>query len=161
VSPGRAPILVSALASLALALGSCGGDDKPDRLSASAYKAKIAALGKREDTVHAEAEKAFSAKTVAEISDRMSGFADGEDRLGDDLDAIRPPADAQAAHDQLASGAHQLAGEIRAALGRLNANMSAKTALDVLDKRLSKAKGAAKIDAALAKLSKLGYAKPS
>jgi hypothetical protein len=132
----------------------CGGKD---RLSASEYKAKLGALETREEKTHANVEKALAAKTVAEIKARVAAFAQAEQRLGTDLADLKPPKDAEAANDQLARGAHELADAIRAAVTELDSVTKPKAAIDLLNKRLGGAKGAQDIDAALAALKKKGY----
>jgi hypothetical protein len=152
---------VAGIAVIATSVSACGDDDSSDtkRLSPAAYTAKLAALGKREDRVHADVEKAFKAKTVAEISTVIATFGAAEKRLGDDVFKIEPPADAEAANKQLADGAHQLADEISATVDSLSNATTAKQALAQVDEQLGDAAGAKKLDAALAALKKLGYTK--
>lgn len=145
-------------------LAACGDDDAQTtttaaRLSKAAYTAKLAAIGKDQDRVHADVEKAFRAKTVAEIKTRLSAFADAEDAMGRTVAAIVPPADAATANAQLAAGARELAGQIRATVATLDEAATPAAALKAVDARLGKASGAAKLDAALSKLNRLGYTK--
>jgi hypothetical protein len=119
--------------------------------------AELAALGKREDRVHADVERAFKAKTVDEISALIDTFGAAENRLGDDVDKLTPPADAEAANAQLADGAHELADELEATVEALSTVKTTKQALALLDQRLGDAPGTKKLDAALTALKKLGY----
>jgi hypothetical protein len=149
-------LLVPTLIALCLAavLAACGGEE---RLSPADYQAKLASLDRREGRAHAEAEKALIATSVAEIRRRMSRFAADQQDLGDVVADLNPPKDAEAANDQLARGARQLAAEIRAAVRALSSADSAKAAVAILNRRLSGARGARQLDAALAALKKKGY----
>lgn len=149
------------IVALATSVAACGDDNgsETNRLSPAAYTAKLAALGKREDRVHADVEKAFKAKTVAEISTVIAAFGVAEKQLGDDVEKITPPANAVAANARLADGAHQLAAEIRATVDALSNVGTPKQALTLVGQRLGDASGAKKLDAALAALKKLGYTK--
>lgn len=150
--------LTPALAMLALCppLAACGDSD---RLSAGDYRGRLSALEKREEKAHRDVEKAFSATTVSEIKTRLSRFADDQEAVGDEVEGLKPPEDAEPANAQLASGSHQLADEIRAVVKDLPGARNPKAALRLVDKRLSHAAGSRKLDQALTKLKKLGYTK--
>jgi hypothetical protein len=132
------------------------------RLSPSAYRTRLAALGQTANGVYAHAEKALRAKSVAEIENDLRAFANGQDRLGDQVGALNPPANAQAANAELARGEHDTATETRALLPKLANFRRPKAALAFLNKQLStNAKGGRETDEAIAKLKKLGYTKGS
>jgi hypothetical protein len=160
--------LTTALAVLAAAvlLAACGADESgagdggnkgSGRLSVAAYKAELAKLDERETKVHAEAEKALKAGSVEEIKSRLEAFAADQEKLGDDLDALNPPANAEAANARVARGARLLATEVQAIVDTLTPNMTPKLALLVVENGLGRAKGSAELDAGLKALSKLGY----
>jgi hypothetical protein len=134
-----------------------GAGKASERLSVAEYKAKLAELDKRETKVHAEAEKALKATDVDEIKSRLEAFAADQEKLGDDLDALKPPANAEAANAQVARGARLLATEVQAIVDTLSPNMTPKLALLVVENGLGRAKGSAELDAGLKALSKLGY----
>jgi hypothetical protein len=146
-----------ALALVFLAAG-CGGSG---RLSASDYRAKLAALGKEAAKAQGEVEKALNAKTVAEIRRRLNTFATSEDRLGDEVSKLKSPKNGEAANAELARGEHDLAAQARAVLPKLATSTSPKAAVSFLNSQLGQAKGAHEIDEGLALLKKLGYTKGS
>lgn len=146
--------MVRSSGSLCSLLAACGGSD---RLSAEDYRARLAALEQREEKAHADVEKAFSATSVAEISARLSRFADEQEGVGDEVESLEPPEDAESANAQLASGAHQLADEIRAVVEDLSGVKSPKAAQKLIDQRLGDAAGSRDVDEALSELKELGY----
>src|SRR5439155_12571559 len=83
-----------ALAWVCALLAGCGGSS---RLSRSAYRARLATLGKEADKAQGDVEKGLRAKSVAEIQARLKAFATAEDRLGDEVSRLKPPKDAEAA----------------------------------------------------------------
>lgn len=155
---GKRSIAALALAG-ALGLAACGDDDEDAAtpLSKGAYTSRLAALGKQQDAAHADVEKAFKAKSVAQIKTYLDAFGDSQERLGDQVDAIEPPADARAANARLAAGAHELARQIHAAADGLDPGASTAAALKATDAKLGRASGAAKLDSALSTLNRLGY----
>ena len=139
-------------------VGGCGGSSS--RLSASAYRARLATLGKEADTAQGNVEKAFSAASVAEIQARLKAFATADDRLGDEASSLKPPKDAETANAELARGEHDTAAATRSVIPKLAKFTSAKAAIAFLNKAVQP-KGGREIDHALAQLNKLGYAKGS
>jgi hypothetical protein len=148
--------IVLAFASVALA--GCGSSG---RLSASAYRDRLATIAKQADKAQAEVEKGLSATSVFEIQARLNAFATAEDRLGDEVGRLKPPKDAQAANAELARGEHDTAAAVRAVLPRLAKFTSPKAAIRFLSKGLAQAKGGHEVDHALSQLKKLGYTKGS
>ena len=149
---------VLALGATVAGCGDNGGGDS-QRLSPAAYRAQLAALGERAGKTQADVEKALKARSVSEVSTLIAAFGLAQQRLGDDVDKINPPADADAANTQLADGAHQFAAEIRATVDALSQAKTPKQAVALLDQRLGNASGVKKFDAALSELHKLGYTK--
>ena len=151
--------LVSALLLLlALVAAGCGGSS---RLSPSAYRAKLATIGREANTAQAQVEKGLHAQSVAEIRTRLSTFANAAQKLGDEVAALKPPKKAEAANALLARGEHDTASATRAVLPRLGKLKSVKATLSLLNKSLGNAKGGRELDQALAQLKKMGYTKGS
>ena len=156
-SPGL--FVSTALVLLCPLLAGCGGSK---RLSASEYRARLAALGKEADKAQAAVEKGLTAKSVAELQTRLKAFATAEDRLGDKVSHFKPPRDAETANAELALGEHDTAAAVRSAVPKLAKFTNPKAAIGFLNKSLSgNAKGGREVDHALAQLKKLGYAKGS
>jgi hypothetical protein len=153
--PTRVAVLWIALLALCPALAGCGGGDD-DRLTAGAYRARLTQLSQQQTKTYGNVEKAFGSNSVSEIKAGLTTFADDEQRLGDDVAELKPPKDAEAANDQLASGARALADDVRAAVAELEGITRAKTARDLVDRRLANSEK--ELGDALTKLNKLGYA---
>jgi hypothetical protein len=147
-----------ALVFLVSIVAACGGSS---RLSASAYRAQLAKIGKQADKAQAQVEKALSAKSVAEIRARLSAFAKADDRLGDEVRRLNPPKNAHAANTELVRGEHDTASASRSAVAKLAKIKNVKEALSFLNSSLGNAKGAHELDQALSELKKLGYTKGS
>jgi hypothetical protein len=145
---------VTALALVCSLLAGCGGSS---RLSRSANRARLATLGKEANKVQADVEKAFEAKSVAEIEMRLKSFAAADDRLGDEVSRLRPPKDAEAANAELARGEHDTSASVRAVLPRVAKFSSPKAAIAFLNSTVGNAKGGHELDQALSQLRKLGY----
>ncbi len=144
---------IALLLLLALVAG-CGGSS---RLSSSAYRAKLAAIGRDANTAQGQVEKGLHAKSVAEIRTRLSTFANTAQKLGDEVAALKPPKNAQAANALLAQGEHDTASATRAVLPQLAKLKSVKAALSLLNKSQGNAKGGRELDQALTELKKMGY----
>jgi len=137
-------------------LAGCGGSGQ---LSASDYKAKLAALNKEVDTAETHAQAAATqAQSVAQIRAALTQVAVVQARVGDAVEKLKPPKDAESANKLLARGAHDIAGETRAVLPALASVKTPRHALALLQQRLGSApKGARELDQAVAELKKLGY----
>jgi len=146
---------IALLLLLALVAG-CGGSS---RLSPSAYRAKLAALGREANAAQGQVEKGLHAKSVAEIRTRLSTFANATQKLGDEVAALKPPKNAEAANALLARGEHDTAGATRAVLPQLAKLKSVKAALSFLNRSEGNAEGGRELDQALTELKKMGYAK--
>ena len=132
----------------------CGGSS---RLSASAYRTRIATLSHEADAAQGRVEKGLNAKSVARIRSLLTAFASDSDRLGDEVAALKPPKDAAAANAELARGEHDTATATRTAVAQLAKFKTPAAALQYLQHSLGNAKGAHELDDAIAKLKKLGY----
>ncbi len=139
-------------------LAGCGGSS---RLSRSAYRARLATIGKEADKAQADVEKGLTARSLAGLQARLKAFATAEDRLGDEVSRLKPPKDAEAANAELARGEHDTAAAVRSALPKLATFTSPKAAIAFLSKGLAQPKGGHEVDHALAQLKKLGYTKGS
>jgi hypothetical protein len=171
--PGRRVMSGLALAlacALAPGCGGGGGTAAPPsgtttatRLSPSAYRARLALAAKEANKGFAEVDKALKAKSVAEIQRHLQRFGRAQDQLGDEVGALNPPANAEAANAELARGEHDTASEVRSVLPKLAKFSSTKAALAFLNKQLGSgsAKGGREVDQAIARLRKLGYTKGS
>ena len=154
--PLRGLFARASLVFLCAVLAGCGGSSN-NRLSASEYRARLATLGKEADKVQGDLEKALTAKSVSEIEARLKASATADDRLGDEVSALKPPKDAEAANAELARGEHDTAAFARAAVPKLEKFTSAKAAIRFLT-ALGTPKGGRELDDALTQLRKLGYA---
>lgn len=158
--PARQGHLVGGIALLLLLalVAGCGGSS---RLSPSAYRAKLATIGREANRAQAQVEQGLHAKSVAEIRTRLSTFANAAQKLGDEVAALKPPKNAKAANALLARGEHDTASATRAVLPQLAKLKSVKAALSFLNKSQGSAKGGRELDQALTELKKMGYAKGS
>lgn len=158
--PARNRHLLGGIALLLLLafVAGCGGSS---RLTPSAYRAKLASIGREANTAQAQVEKGLHAKSVAEIRTRLSTFANTAQKLGDEVAALKPPKNAEAANALLARGEHDTASATRAVLPQLAKLKSVKAALSFLNKSQGNAKGGRELDQALTELKKMGYAKGS
>jgi hypothetical protein len=78
--------------------------------------------------------------------------------VGDAVEKLKPPKDAESANQLLARGAHDIASETRAVLPALASVTTPRQALTLLQQRLGSApKGARELDQAVAELKTLGY----
>ena len=138
---------------LLMLLSACGGSG---RLSASEYRAHLKTIAKESDAAQHAVEKGFAATSVPGLVKVLTAFGAAESRIGDEVGALKPPKDAEAANTELAQGQHETASELQAVLPKIKKMPSAKAAIAYLTKT-PPAKGGREVDAALAKLKKLGY----
>jgi hypothetical protein len=154
---------VSALALVLVAaaamLVACGGSD---RMSAGAYRGKLAAISRETSAaVEAVQKNAPRAKSVKDLQAVLTQFANAESHIANQVQALRPPKNAQAANEELAVGATDTSkSAVRAAnaIGKLS---SVQAARSYLGSHNGNKKGAHELDDALAKLKSLGYTKGS
>jgi hypothetical protein len=138
----------------ALAAG-CGGSSST--LSASAYRARLAAIGQEAAKAQQDVQQGLQAKTVAGLSARLKAFAAADDRLGTEVGDLNPPKDAATANAALAKAEHDTAQAIRSALPQISSQKSVKEALAQLQANTVGRQAGMEIDAALKQLKALGY----
>lgn len=145
---------------LASACGSGGSDSGASRLSPSAYKAKLKTIARESDSAQHALEAVlgtdFQSKTSAQLAKVLSTFAAAEKRIGDEVAAIKPPANAEAANRELAKGLRDTDENVRAIIPHVENLPNAAAGIAYLHKT-PPTNGGKEIDAALAKLKKLGY----
>jgi pyruvate-formate lyase-activating enzyme len=152
--------LVSALFVVALAVAGCGGGSgggSTTQLSKAQYKAKLAAISKEVDTAHGDLSRgAKKAVTVSDVQAVLNRYAATEQRIGDEISNLNPPANATAANTLLAKGWHDDSAEIQAIVPKLAKLKSAAEAFSYLQ-AIPHTKGGTEQDTAIQKLQKLGY----
>jgi hypothetical protein len=149
--------LLTALALAALAAG-CGSTG---RLSAHAYEARLATIAKEADKAQHDVEQGLQAKTVEALHSRLAAFAAADQKLGNEVAALKPPKDAEQANAALARAEHDNAAAIRALLPRIGKAQTPKAAVQLLQHDPTAAKVGGELDSALSRLQKLGYTRGS
>jgi hypothetical protein len=149
------PLVLTLILPTALALAACGSGTK--RMSAAQYRARLAVLSRQENANHAHVDNLPQAKSVAVIRSGLSAFAAGEQRMGDEVAALKPPKDAVKANALLARGAHDDATEIGAVLAKMKSAKTPRQAFAVISSVGGQTHGGKETDTALAELKKLGY----
>ena len=96
----------------------CGGGS--GRLSAAQYRARLAAIGHEANQAQRKVGQGLQAATVAGLSARLRTFAAADDRLGTEIEALKPPKDAEAANAALAKAEHDTAQAVRSALPQIS-----------------------------------------
>jgi hypothetical protein len=139
-------------------LAGCGGTS---RLSASAYRARLATTAKEADHAQADVEKGLTAKSVPEIQARLRAYATAVDQIGHEVSGLKPPMDAEAANAALARAEHDTAAATRSASSRLAKFTSPKAAIGFLSNNPAGMRAGRELDQALSQLQKLGYTKAS
>ena len=86
----------------------------------------------------------------------MNRYAATEQRIGDEISKLNPPANATAANTLLAQGWHDDSAEIKAIVPKLAKLKSAAEAFAFLQS-IPHTKGGTEQDTAIQKLQKLGY----
>jgi hypothetical protein len=149
--------LAAVLVASAALLAACGGSG---RLSASAYRAKLAAISREASVAQGAVEKGSArAKSVKDVQAALTEFASAEQHIANLVQDLKPPKDAQAANEELGGGALDTSMSAVAASNAIGKLGSAQAALRYLSSHTGNRKGAHELDDALAKLKKLGYAK--
>ena len=155
----RGIVCIAALAVLLLPAcgGGGGGTTTTTRLTAAAYRAKIANVKAEAANAQNDVAKGLQAKTVAELKQRIDDFAAATQRIGDEVASLNPPQNAEAANSQLAQGLHEIADATRAASDKIATLKNPQAAIAYLRHAQGPAKGAQEVGTALATLQKLGY----
>ncbi len=127
------------------------------QLTRAQYKSKLADISKQADSAHGDlSQGAKQAVTVADVQSVLNRYAAAEQRLGDEISKLKPPANAVAANAELARGWHDDSAEIKALVPKLDKFKSAAEAFAFLQS-IPHTKGGTEQDAAVQKLTKLGY----
>jgi hypothetical protein len=138
-----------------LLLSACGGSS---RLSAREYRTHLQTVAKESDAAQHAVENGFQATSVPQLVKLLTAFGTAQKRIGDEVAALKPPKDAEAANTELANGLHDTGSEVQALLPKIRKMPSAKAAVAYLSKTPT-TKGGSELDQALAQLKKLGYVK--
>lgn len=149
-------LLLPAVLAASILLAGCGGGGG-GTLSRSEYKAKLAALSHEAARAQASVQQGLRVKTVAELRTRLLTFAGASQRLGDEVAALKAPANAQAANVELARGEHDTARATRKAADAIAKLKTTQQAISYLQRSLGNAKGAGEVQDAINKLKQLGY----
>ena len=150
----RSSILSVSAVALSLLLVACGDDD---RLSAEDYRGQLSTLGDEQGRAIGDLNQALHSQSVDAILAGLEAFAQSQDSLGDAVEDLNAPEDAEGANEQLANAAHQRADEIRAAVDELSGVTDSKEAIHLVQERLGNSEGTQALDDALSELKKLGY----
>jgi hypothetical protein len=150
----RSSILTVSALVVSLLLVACGDDD---RLSAEDYRAEFSSLSEEQGRAIRDLNQAFHSESVVEIRAGLEAFAQNQDSLGDTVDDLEAPEDAESANEQLASAAHQRADEIRAVADELSGVTDPNEAVELVNERLENSEGTQAFDDALSELNRLGY----
>ncbi len=133
--------------------GGDGGGGGGDRLSKDDYIAKVTAVGEKmsstlEGLGETPSDPEAGAKQFSELSEALKGAAD-------ELAALNPPEDVQAAHEQFSEGITMLADEIsKAGEGMMGGDMGAALTFVA---GLASSEAMTKIQAASDEFEKAGY----
>jgi len=156
------PLLVLVLALVAAGCG--GGDDDGSKTtsttssSSSSKQAYAAQLQQASATLQKTfgdiSDQTGSNTSSKQIGDRLQKGAVAVDQSADKFAKITPPPAAQAAHQKLVTGLHEIAAELRKAATAARANDS--KALATALKALLQGDGAKQLTAATAELKALG-----
>lgn len=149
--------LAALLVVVAATVVACGGSD---RLSASAYRDKLAAISHQASLAQGAVERnAPRAKSVTDLQALMTQFAHAEAHIANLVQALKPPKNAEAANEELAGGAEDTSKSAVAAVTKIGKFKTVQAALRYLGAHNANQKGAHELDDALAKLKQLGYTK--
>ena len=144
-----------------LLLAACGGSGGGSRLSADAYRAKLAQIKQQLASAQERVALGLQAKTLTELRHRLDSFAAATQDIGDQVAKLEPPTNAEAANTELAQGLHETARATRAASSAVKSLHTPQEAVSYLEHQPANAKGAQAVNDALTKLKKLGYTSSS
>ena len=156
MSPTRPTGLLALLGATLLVHAGCGGED---RLAAGEYRARLAAVERKQERSYAQVEKALKASRVADLKQGLETFAADQERMGQQVEDLKAPADAERANARLGEGLQRLASDVRAAAGDLASVKNPKLALKKVDARMNESAGSRAVDDALTQLKQKGYTK--
>jgi hypothetical protein len=147
---------VVVIAVVALLLAACGSGSS--RLSASAYRAKIAQIKRQAATAETNVALGLHAQSLIVLKRRLDGFAVATQHIGDEVAKLKPPTNAEAANTELAQGLHDTAVATRKASAAVPKLRTPAEAIAYLEHSSLNNKGAHEVNDAFSKLTKLGYA---
>lgn len=150
--------MLAALLCVAVGAGAGTAGARPADLTPAQYKARLAAIGQESNSTQALISKGLSAKKVPVLVAALGQFATAQDRLANEVAALKPPSKAVAANKQLAQGLHDLASAVRKVAKKLKTVPTVAKAKVLLNKDTTGIKAGQEVDAALTALTKLGYA---
>jgi hypothetical protein len=156
VAMKRTTLALTLALTAAAGLTACGGTS---RLSATDYKTKLEALSRQDTKVHANVDNLPKSKSVSQMKAGLAAFAAGERKLGAQVAALKPPKNAQQANAALAKGFNDTAGEMGQVLTAVGPAKTPQQALSIIGRLGPKMHAGKELDAALAQLQRLGYAK--
>lgn len=145
------------IASVVFLLAACGGGGGSPRLSADAYRAKLAQIKQEAASAQAHVAQGLQAKSLSELRQRLEDFATATSKIGDEVAKLNPPQNADAANTELADGLHETARATRAASEQISNFHSTREAISYLEHSPANRKGAHQVDEALTRLKQLGY----
>lgn len=126
-------------------------------LSAAAYMHVLKQIAAEEGRAQHAVQAAFHARTAAQVRSALTAFADDQQRVAGELNSTVPPPNAQAANAALAHAFADNAAATRQVAQQTAHAATAKAALRIIQGATSAQRSGREIDAALARLRKLGY----
>lgn len=126
-------------------------------MSAAAYRGALHQIATEEATAQHKVQRAFSARTATQVRSALRGFASDQHKVSAELTALIPPPNAASANAALARAFSDNSQATTEALRRTSSATSAKQALAIIQRDRAAQKAGREIDAALARLKKLGY----
>jgi len=130
-------------------------------LSAAAYGAEIAKIGREAADAQSSVAQGLHAKTVGELSRRVAAFANASQHISDEVAKLNPPQNAEAANTQLAQGLHDIASATTVASAKIAKMKNVQAAIQYLEHSSAAREGSRKITGALTTLDQLGYSSTS
>jgi hypothetical protein len=145
---------------LVLLVSACGGGGggtsgaSSSQPSATVYRAQLRKIAK--ESLAAQT-AALQASSVQQLVTVVKAYVAADRRIGAEIAALNPPADAEAANSEFAKGFQDEAAELEALLPKIKKMPSAKAVNAYLSKGSRTAKSDYEIRHAHAKLLRLGY----
>src|SRR5215510_16072393 len=133
-----------AAVTLVLLVSACGGGGRgtpgttSSDSSASAYRAQLRNVGKEYEAAQLAA---LEGRTVPQFVTVVTAFVAANRRIGAEVAALNPPADAEAANAELAKGMQDEAAELEALLPKIKKMPTGQAVNAYLSKRSTAAKG--------------------
>ena len=147
-----------------LLLAACGGSggtsgttSSGTQLSAAQYRAHLTKIKVEAASAQAHVGTGLQAKSVDDLKKTVDTFAAATQRIGDEVAALNPPSNAEAANAKLAQGLHDVAAGTRVASAKVATMKTVREAISYLEHTQGPVKGSKEVTAALAKLKQLGY----